>query len=371
MIKKEMDEVIKEWGERLFYPMIKGKKGKNVRSGGNTSSVPAPKPIGPATREKIARTARKAPEVVVKISGGGKNMRHIEAHMEYISRNGEVEIEDENGDIHKGKEAVRDVRDSWAKGKIGIPSEGEKRKEAFNIILSMPPGTDRKSVKEAAREFAKENFDNHQYVFASHEDEKHPHVHLAVKAVSHDGIRLNPRKADLQQWREQFAEKMREQGIEANATPRRARGIVKKPERHAVWHINKDYEEGKRKEPARVTQSQIQEAESEIKFSKPHPNPAKEKIIDARKDMQKAYGQIARALVSGDGEEKKIALDIVNLVRSMPPTTTKHDALVQTLKNSQSVDLNDSLDADKAKETKSTEKVEQKGREQSGEEHSR
>jgi len=64
-------------------------------------------------------------------------------------------------------------------------------------MLSMPPGTDRESVKKAARNFAREVFENHQYVFVAHEDEKHPHVHIAVKAVDRDGIRMNPRKADL------------------------------------------------------------------------------------------------------------------------------------------------------------------------------
>ena len=134
-------------------------------------------------------------------TGGGKNMKHIEASIEYISRDGEIEIEDENGDLHKGLDGVKDVRDAWARGRIGIPEEGQKRKEAFNIILSMPPGTDRESVKDSGRAFAAAQFQNHQYVFASHEDERHPHVHLIVKAVAHDGIRLNPRKADLQLWR--------------------------------------------------------------------------------------------------------------------------------------------------------------------------
>jgi hypothetical protein len=270
---------------------------------------------------------------MVKISGGGKNMKHIKAHMDYISRNGDVEIEDENGDIHQGMEAVRDVRDSWAKGKIGIPYEGEKRKEAFNIVLSMPPGTDRQAVKDAAREFAKEQFGNHQYVFAAHDDEKHPHVHLAVKAVGHDGIRLNPRKGDLQFWREQFAEKLRDQGIEANATPRRARGIVQKAEKQAVRHIDADFEQGKRKEPARVTKAQRRDAEAEAATGKKRTHPAQDKISVARKDTQKAYGQIARALVTGEAEDKQIALDIVQLVKTMPPVVTKHEALVQSLRS--------------------------------------
>ena len=56
------------------------------------------------------------------------------------------------------------------------------------------------------------------------------HVHLAVKAVDPDGARLNPRKTDLQHWRETFAEKLREQSIDANPTPRKARGVAQKAE---------------------------------------------------------------------------------------------------------------------------------------------
>jgi hypothetical protein len=332
MTKTVIDGIIKDWGERLHYSPIKGSKGRNIRSGGTTKAAKPARPSGPATKEKIARTAKKTAEVMVKISGGGKNMKHIKAHMDYISRNGQVEIEDENGDVHKGMEAVRDVRDSWAKGKIGIPYDGEKRKEAFNIVLSMPPGTDRQAVKDAAREFAKQEFGNHQYVFAAHDDEKHPHVHLAVKAVGHDGIRLNPRKGDLQFWREQFAEKLRDQGIEANATPRKARGIVQKAEKQAVRHIDAEFEEGKRKEPARVTRAKKQAAEVEVATGEKRVNPAQDNISAARKSTQKAYGRIARALATGAAEDKQIALDIVRLVQTMPPVVTKHETLVQSLR---------------------------------------
>ncbi|WP_281661193.1 relaxase/mobilization nuclease domain-containing protein [Microvirgula aerodenitrificans] len=332
MSKRVIDGIIKDWGERLHYPAVRGSKGKNIRGGGSTTAAKASAPSGPATYEKVARTAKKTPEVMVKISGGGKNMKHIKAHMDYISRNGGVEIEDENGDIHHGMEAVRDVRDSWAKGKICIPYDGEKRKEAFNIVLSMPPGTDRQAVKDAARNFAKEQFSNHQYVFAAHDDEKHPHVHLAVKAVGHDGIRLNPRKGDLQYWRELFAEKLRDQGIEANATPRRARGIVQKAEKQAVLHIDSEFKQGKRKAPARVTQVQRYDAEAEIKTGLRRINPAQDKIKAARKETQKAYGKIARVLATGEAADKEVALDIVQLVKSMPPAITKHQSMVQKLR---------------------------------------
>ena len=38
--------------------------------------------------------------------------------------------------------------------------------------------------------------------------------------------RLNPRKNDLQRWREGFAQSLRKQGIAANATPRKTRGVT-------------------------------------------------------------------------------------------------------------------------------------------------
>ena len=57
-----------------------------------------------------------------------------------------------------------------------------------------------------------------------HDHQANPHVHISVRAESRHGKRLNPRKADLQRWRETFAEKLRDQGIEAEATRQATRG---------------------------------------------------------------------------------------------------------------------------------------------------
>ena len=89
----------------------------------------------------------------------------------------------------------------------------------------MPPGTPAKGVLEAARKFAREEFAlKHRYALVLHTDEPHPHVHLVVKAVSEHGERLNVRKATLREWRWEFARRLREQGIPANATERAVRG---------------------------------------------------------------------------------------------------------------------------------------------------
>ena len=91
---------------------------------------------------------------------------------------------------------------------------------SLSIILSMPAGTDPGRVHDAARSFASTLFaDRHPYVFALHTDEPHPHVHLTVRAMGRDGERLNPRKADLQLWRETFAAALRDRGVEAEADP--------------------------------------------------------------------------------------------------------------------------------------------------------
>src|SRR5690606_38869788 len=89
------------------------------------------------------------------------------------------------------------------------------------IVFSMPPGTEPKGVLAAARNFALEKFAlQHRYAMVLHTDEPHPHVHVVVKAVSEQGIRLNIDKDTLQECRSRFAHYLRLKGIGANATAR-------------------------------------------------------------------------------------------------------------------------------------------------------
>ena len=59
---------------------------------------------------------------------------------------------------------------------------------------------------------------------ALHADQGHPHVHVVVKAMSEQGVRLNIRKATLREWRRDFSQYLRDVGVEANATERAVRG---------------------------------------------------------------------------------------------------------------------------------------------------
>jgi len=310
---------------------IRGRKAKRV------GSVGAGKRGGPSTRETLRRTARRVPEVMVKISGSAKNMIRIRTHVDYISRKGTLPLEDESGLQFIGKDATTDALYTWAKGGQGVPESGDRRRESFNIVFSMPPGTEPVSVKAAVRHFAAEQFgDNHQYVFAAHNDNNHPHVHLIVKASGFDGRRLNPRKADLRKWREGFAEKLRGQGIDANATPRPMRGITKASTHQAIWHINDRASRGEGP-PARVTQAQIHEAKYEVTGEGEKPEPWRkekrdkriEKIRDTRDTVMATYSEEAKSLLSGDASDRALAVELTQFVRDMPAVESRHEKRVK------------------------------------------
>ena len=200
----------------------------------------APGRLTPAMRAKLERIVRRAPEVMVKITGRTKDVAHLKSHLAYITRNGELEGETEQGATLVGRSGLKDLQQRW-EDDAGL--DDKRRRDgslSINIILSMPAGTDAAAVKDSARAFAIETFgDNHDYVFVQHLDNKHPHVHLTVRSLGHNGKRLNPRKADLQTWRERFAGELRLRGIAAEATPRRTRGRVRKADRGAVLAMRK------------------------------------------------------------------------------------------------------------------------------------
>jgi len=333
------DGILLAWDEERFNKRLRARKPPRSIQGKKIHfTLTSRAGYRPNVRQQLELTTGKAPEAMLKISGGGKNIAHITKHIAYIARiykpdyiekYGEVELEDETGTTLLGKEGVKEVRDAWEKSYYGIPKKGEQKREAFNIVLSMPPGTDREAVTRAARQFALVEFYNHQYVLAPHLDGKHAHVHLCVKAVDREGVRLNPRKGDLHRWREHFADKLRDEGIAANATQRRARGVVRKGEKQAVTWIDKEHQEGKRAAPSNAKQGRAEAVKRELNGF-PHINPAKDKIERNRKEAVRAYGKVAHALARSSYEtDQHLALKVLAFVKDMPPLKTTHQLEVE------------------------------------------
>ncbi len=229
-----IDGILIQWGDRLFYPGNRVVKTKpQPKLGANAARQRAA-----AIRERIEATVvRRAPQVMVKVTGGGRGMKAIAAHFRYISKNGRLDIEDERGETMRGKKSLPELADDWRFGGTLIDDVAEpgQRREAFNIMLSMPRGTDPLIVQKAARAFAQIELADHKYVMVLHDHQANPHVHISVRAESKHAKRLNPRKADLHRWRETFAEKLRERGIEAEATRQATRGVGRRyPE---LWQV--------------------------------------------------------------------------------------------------------------------------------------
>ena len=236
------------------YPNGSGLELKSLGRKG-PSAQPLFNPTSPESMAALQRTLNKAPEVMVKVTGGGRDTGTAQAHINYIDRQGQLDVLTDEGDVLIGKAVSQLLVEDWKLDTIikqrhrQTPLPGEKDKRAklvHNIVLSMPKGTPPAAVLAAAQRFARENFAlSHRYAMVLHDpatDPKHektesgknPHVHLVVKAVSESGERLYIRKDTLQTWREQFAQALRAQGIEANATPAAIRGKAKSSAKGAI-----------------------------------------------------------------------------------------------------------------------------------------
>lgn len=175
-----------------------------------------------SARAKLARIVRRAPEVVVKVTGRQKGASHVKAHLDYIGRRGEIDIETRDGELLTSKEDVAERAAEWSDT---VQWRSRPTVSSVSMIFSMPEGTDPYHVLGAVRAVAQaELSDNHDYVLALHTDTPRPHVHLTVQAEGLDRTRFNPRPVQLNRFRERFARELRERGVAAEATPRRARG---------------------------------------------------------------------------------------------------------------------------------------------------
>ncbi len=294
-----VDGVLIQWGDRLFYP------GNRIVHGRALPKLTGPSARQRATiiRSRIAATVmRRAPQVMVKVTGGGRGMRGIAAHFRYISKNGRLAIENEVGEQMQGKDVLPELVDEWRFGGTLI-GDVSLRREAFNIMLSMPHGTDSLAVQRAAREFAQGELKDHKYVMVLHDHQANPHVHISVRAESKHGKRLNPRKADLQRWRETFARHLREWGIDAEATRQATRGQSQKFE--PLWRI-------KARQDGRLRQDGS------------GMNTKSSKVARARRaGAAEAWEHIAQALAASDDRaDQELARAITKFVRDEPAART-------------------------------------------------
>jgi hypothetical protein len=308
----------------------------------------------------MGASGRGAKEVLVKISGGGRDADGVQAHFEYIDRHGKLDIETDHGEVLKGKTAATELINEWAldygtvpgaphsRNKVGPDGKRRQPRQAFNIVLSMPAGTPPQKVLQAVKKFAREEFAHqHRYAMALHAEEKgkhgtHPHVHLVVKAEhEYDASRLNPRKADLQRWRERFAEYLTELGVAATATRREDRGFVKT---HKKTPIYRAAQRGPKKRGVSGQPSTLNTAAGDSVFMRRKLEAVKREagttgtvadrdayrsLMNVRAKVNERYGEAILWLRGQGREEEALRFELMH--RNLPPVSSEKQLIAAAL----------------------------------------
>jgi len=331
---------------------VSGNNSAGSSASGRAGQATAPAPsISAADKARLARVVRGAPEVMVKVSKPAKMDKHgnpirvnrqtegarVSAHLEYISRNGKIELENSLGDVLAGKAATATLCAEWLQFHDEDRANGlasDRTRITTSIVFSMPGTTNASAVKDAVRALAEQEFGGrHDYVMALHTDTKHPHVHLTVRTVGHDGVKLNLRKADLQHLRDTFAAKLRQRGIEAESTPRSARGVTRRGERTPVYKIRQ------RGEVVVVDKAKRRDVRRDVADhgGQLPDQPWDGAIVERRTRVMKTYSAAAAVLAqSPDPEDRALARDTERFAAGLTDITTERAVLAREVTVEQS-----------------------------------
>ncbi|WP_270985541.1 MobP1 family relaxase [Campylobacter helveticus] len=169
---------------------------------------------------------QRSKEVLVKITSSSKHFQGLCKHIDYISRQGKLEILTSDIETYMGKEENLEVKRIFKNCGRAIPNEKEMTKEirqTYNIVFSMKEhsSTPPEKLKTAAFNTLKELYPNNFFVMTLHLDTDNPHCHICLKIAGHNGDRIDIRKADLTKMRQLFAKNLNDLGVKASATSRR------------------------------------------------------------------------------------------------------------------------------------------------------
>jgi hypothetical protein len=251
--------------------------------------------------EQVRRTVERVPEAVVKVLPRGSNdLKAASKHLDYFGRHGELDLEGDDGERLHGRVGGAliedwdlDIDDTRRKSDLAAASNRKPPKIIHKLMFSMPPGTRPDKVLGAVRNFAREQFAlQHRYAFVLHTDEPHPHVHLVLKAVSEQGVRLNIKKATLRGWRSEFARHLRLLGVAANATERAVRGESRSPKMDGIYRATKRGE-------STYLRAQAESVARQLSAHEPSADAGKRQLTETRDQVVNGWSQMAIGLEHG------------------------------------------------------------------------
>ena len=287
--------------------------------------------LTPAQVAQIQRTVRRVPEVVVKVlSKGATTLKAAAQHIDYISRRGAVVLETDDGQRLTGIEGQALMAD-WDLDLVEIrsrpglvPKETRQAPKLIHkLVFSMPVGTPPDKVLAAVRNFAREEFGlQHRYALALHTDDNHPHVHMVLKAVSEQGVRLNIRNATRRHWRAEFARHLRLLGVPANATERAVRGQTHKAKKDGIYRASLRSESS-------ILRAQAEAVAAELLKGHVRVEPGKQRLLETRQAVENGWRAVARRLVQEGRHE--LAEEVMQFVTRMSLPRTERELLASDL----------------------------------------
>ena len=286
--------------------------------------------LSPAQIQQIARTVARTPEVMVKVLPAGANsVAAVRQHLAYVGRQGEVELQTDDGQRLRDRDATADLIEDWdldlAVCQSGLGGwQGQRApKLVHKLVFSMPAGTPADKVLVATQGFCREQLAlKHRYALALHTDEPHPHVHVIIKAISEQGERLNIRKATLRQWREEFANQLRRVGVAANATPRFVRGETRPRKSDGIYRAA-------RRGASTHMRERVEAAAVALRTADRVGEPGKLRLRESRRELEREWLATSEALRSQG--QTALAEQTRHFVRSLPPARTEREWLMAGL----------------------------------------
>jgi hypothetical protein len=281
--------------------------------------------------EHIRRTVQRAPEAVVKVLRRDSNdLKAVGKHLDYIGRNGKLELESDEGERLSGRIGKAllddwdlDIDDVRRQATLAATKGRKPPKLVHKLMFSMPPGTPPDKVLGAVRNFAREEFwGQHRYALTLHTDEPHPHVHLVLKAVSEQGVRLNIKKATLRHWRSEFARNLRLLGVEANATERAVRGETKKAQKDGIYRASQ-------RGDSTYLRAQAEAVAADLLKGKVQVEPGKQTLVETRHQVERGWHSVANLLMK-DGRHD-LANEVQGFVERMQPPRTDREQVAHEL----------------------------------------
>jgi hypothetical protein len=283
--------------------------------------------------ELIERTVRRTPEVMVKVlSRGGQDLKAVGRHIAYLNRGGEVEIETDDGQHLSGKGVEKELLEDWdldleehrRKADLESRSSRPPPKLVHKLMFSMPAGTSPDKVLMAVKNFSREEFGlKHRYAMVLHTDEPHPHIHVVVKAMSEQGVRLHIRKATLRKWRREFARHFRALGLDANATDRGVRGESRSAKRDGIYRAEHRGE-------SRHTRARAEAVAAELLKGNLRVEAGKAKLLETRRAVERGWWAVSDILVAEGRPE--LAAQVRRFSAQMPPPWTDREWIAAAAK---------------------------------------